>query len=372
MQQNIRVFVGLDTSKNKISVALAEDGRRGEVRFFGDIDNNPDAVKRLVSKLIGKYQQLLFCYEAGPTGYGLHRQITALGHDCSVIAPSLIPKRPGEHVKTNHRDAVALARLHRAGELTTIWVPDLGHEAIRDLVRAREAAMEDLREKRQHLQSFLLRHGQRYPGLRPWTLVHARWLSNLSFEHPAQYLVLREYRQAIEDAEARLERLTQQVTEVVSTWSMASVVEAYQAMRGVAFLTAVTFVAEIGDVRRFETPRQLMAYLGLVPSERSTGDQVRRGNITKAGNSRARRVLIEGAWTYRYPARVSRPLQVRQESLPKVVRAIAWKAQVRLCARYRRLMIAGKRQTLITTAIAREMAAFLWAIGHEVQPRSAA
>jgi transposase len=250
-------------------------------------------------------------------------------------------------------------------------VPDLGHEAIRDLVRAREAAMEDLREKRQQLQSFLLRHGRLYPGLRSCTLVHARWLSSLIFEHPAQYLVLREYRQAIEDAEARLKRLTQQVADVVSTWSMAPVVEAYQAMRGVAFLTAVTFVAEIGDVRRFETPRQLMAYLGLVPSERSTGEQVRRGSITKAGNPRARRVLIEGAWTYRYPARLSRPLQVRQESLPEVVRAIAWKAQVRLCARYRRLMAAGKRQTLITTAIAREMAAFLWAIGHEVQPCSA-
>ena len=372
MQQNIRVFVGLDTSKMKISVALAEEGRQGEVRFLGDIDNTPDVVKRLVNKLAGKYQQLLFCYEAGPTGYGLHRQITALGHDCSVIAPSLIPKRPGEHVKTNRRDALTLARLHRAGELTTIWVPDPGHEAIRDLVRAREAAMEDLREKRQHLQSFLLRHGRIYPGLRSWTLVHARWLSNLTFEHSAQYLVLREYRQAIEDAEARLERLTQQVANVVSTWSMAPVVEAYQAMRGVAFLTAVTFVAEIGDVRRFETPRKLMAYLGLVPSERSTGEQVRRGGITKAGNPRARRVLIEGAWTYRYPARLSRPLQVRQESLPKIVRAIAWKAQVRLCARYRRLMAAGKRQTLITTAIAREMAAFLWAIGQEVQPRSAA
>ena len=372
MQQNIRVFVGLDTSKMKISVALADDGRQGEVRFLGDIDNTPDAMKRLVNKLTGKYQQLLFCYEAGPTGYGLHRQITALGHDCSVIAPSLIPKRPGEHVKTNHRDAITLARLHRAGELTPIWVPDPGHEAIRDLVRAREAAMEDLREKRQHLQSFLLRHGRIYPGLRPWTLVHARWLSNLTFEHPAQYLVLREYRQAIEDAEARLERLTQQVANVVSTWSMAPVVEAYQAMRGVAFLTAVTFVAEIGDVRRFETPRRLMAYLGLVPSERSTGEQVRRGSITKAGNPRARRVLIEGAWTYRYPARLSRSLQVRQESLPKIVRAIAWKAQVRLCARYRRLTAAGKRQTLVTTAIAREMAAFLWAIGHEVEPRSAA
>jgi transposase len=200
---NHRLFVGLDISKLKISVALAEEGRQGEVRFLGDIDNTPDAMKRLVRKLSGKYLQLLFCYEAGPTGYGLFRQITALGHDCSVIAPSLIPKRSGEHVKTNRRDALSLARLHRAGELTTIWVPDLGHEAIRDLVRAREAAMEDLREKRQQLQSFLLRHGRLYPGLRSWTLVHARWLSSLIFEH-----------------------LTQQVADVVSTWSMAPVVEA--------------------------------------------------------------------------------------------------------------------------------------------------
>ena len=285
-----------------------------------------------------------------------------------MIAPSLIPKRPGERVKTNRRDALTLARLHRAGELTAIWVPDPGHEAVRELVRAREAAMEDLRAKRQHLQSFLLRHGRVFPGRQPWTRAHARWLSELIFEHPAQYLVLREYRQAIEDAEARLERLTQQVAEVVSTWSMAPVVEAYQALRGVALLTAVTFVAEIGDVRRFESPRQLMAYLGLVPSESSTGERVRRGSITKAGNPRARRVLIEGAWTYRFPARMSRLLQERQEGLPAAVRAIAWKAQVRLCARYRRLMAAGKRQTVVTTAIAREMAAFLWAIGREVEP----
>ena len=340
MQQDSAVFVGLDASKLKIAVALAEDGRQGEVRFLGDIEHTPEAVRRLVTKLAGKYRRLLFCYEAGyeagPTGYGLQRQICALGHDCAVVAPSLIPKRPGERVKTNRRDALTLARLHRAGELTAIWVPDPGHEAVRDLVRARDAAMEDLREKRQPLQAFLLRHGRIYPGLRPWTQVHARWLSNLSFAHPAQSLVLREYRPAIEDAEARLERLTQHVSEVVSSWSMAPVVEAYQAMRGVAFLTAVTFVAEIGDVRRFETPRQLMASLGLVPSERSTGEQVRRGRITKAGNPRARRVLIEGAWTYRSPARLSRPLQVRQESLPKTVRAIAWKAQLRLCARYRR------------------------------------
>jgi transposase len=326
----------------------------------------------MVNKLAGRHSELLFCYEAGPTGYGLQRQIAALGHECAVIAPSLIPKRPGERVKTNRRDALTLARLHRAGELTAIWVPDPGHEAVRELVRAREAAMEDLREKRQHLQSFLLRHGRIFPGRKSWTRAHARWLSELIFDHPAQYLVLREYRQAIEEAEARLARLTQQVAEVVATWSMAPVVEAYQALRGVALLTAVTFVAEIGDVRRFESPRQLMAYLGLVPCESSTGERVRRGGITKAGNTRVRRVLIEGAWTYRFPARMSRLLQERQEKLPQIVRAIAWKAQVRLCARYRRLMAAGKRQTVVTTAIAREMAAFLWAIGREIQPRTAA
>src|SRR4051795_10336156 len=372
MQQDSAVVVGRDTSKMKISVALAEEGRQGEVRFLGDVDHTPEAVRRLVTKLAGKYGRLLFCYEAGPTGYGLQRQISALGHECVVIAPSLIPKRPGERVKTNRRDALTLARLHRAGELTAIWVPDPGHEAVRELVRARDAAMADLRAKRQHLQSFLLRHGRLFPGRKPWTRAHARWLSELAFEHPAQYLVLREYRQGIEDAQARLERLTQQIADVVTTWSMAPVVGAYQALRGVALLTAVTFVAEIGDVRRFESPRQLMAYLGLVPSERSTGEQVWRGSITKAGNPRARRVLIEGAWTYRFPARMSRLLQERQEKLPQIVRTIAWKAQLRLCARYRRLMAAGKRQTVVTTAIAREMAAFLWAIGREVNPSPAA
>src|SRR5918911_2406713 len=342
MQQDSAVFVGLDTSKLKISVAVAEEGRQGEVRFVGDIANTPEAVRRLVTKLAGKYGRLLFCYEAGPTGYGLQRQICALGHDCAVIAPSLIPKRPGERVKTNRRDAVTLARLHRAGELTRIWVPDPDHEAVRELVRAREAAMADLRQKRQHLQAFLLRHGRSFPGRKPWTRAHARWLAELSFEHPAQYLVLREDRQAIADAATRLERLTAQVTEIAAAWSMAPVVAAYQALRGVALLTAVTFVAEIGDVRRFENPRQLMAYLGLVPSERSTGERVWRGSITKAGNPRARRVLLEGAWTYRFPARMSRLLQERQAGLPKSGRAIAWKAQVRLCRRYRKLMAAGK------------------------------
>jgi transposase len=364
--------VGLDTSKLKISVAVADEGRNGEVRFVGDIDSSSDALERLVAKLAKKHSELAFCYEAGPTGYGLHRQITRLGHECIVVAPSLIPKRPGERVKTNRRDALTLAKMHRAGELTAVWVPDPGHEAVRELVRSRETAMEDLKRARQHLQSFLLRHGRIFTGRDVWTKAHTRWLCEQSFEHPAQYLVMAEYRQAIENAEIRLKRLTGQVTEVVASWSMAPVVAAYQALRGVAFLTAVTFVAEIGDVRRFESPRQLMAYLGLVPSENSTGERIRRAGITKAGNSRVRRILIEGAWTYRFTARMSRLLQERQVGLPKAVSDIAWKAQVRLCSRYRKLMARGKRQTVVTVAIAREMSAFLWAIGHEVEPNPAA
>ena len=371
MQEESEAYVGLDTSKLKISVAVAEAGRDGEVRFLGDIDSTPEAVERLVRKLAKRHPRMAFVYEAGPTGYGLQRQIAALGHDCAVVAPSLIPKRPGERVKTNRRDALTLAKLHRAGELTPVWVPDPGHEAMRELVRAREAAMEDLRAKRQHLQSFLLRHGRVYTGRAAWTKAHTRWLLEQRFEHPAQHLVLTEYRQAIADAETRLERLTRQVAELVPSWSMAPVIAAYQALRGVSFLSAATFVAEIGDVRRFDSPRQLMAYLGLVPCERSTGERVRRGGITKTGNSRARRVLIEGAWTYRFRARMSRLLEERQSGLPKAVREIAWKAQLRLCGRYRRLMAKGKRQAVVTTAIAREMAAFLWAIAREVEPRLA-
>jgi transposase len=371
VRENSEVFVGLDTSKQKISVAIADTGRNGEVRFFGDIDSTPAMVERMVKKLAERHHKLRFCYEAGPTGYELHRQITALGHECIVVAPSLIPQRPGERVKTNRRDAVSLAKLHRAGELTAVWVPDSAHEAVRELVRARETAMEELRRARQHLQSFLLRHGRIFTGRTAWSKAHTRWLCEQTFDHPAQNIVLTEYRQAIEDAEARLERLTQQVTEIAATWSMAPVIAAYQAVRGVAFITAVTFAAEIGDVCRFDNPRQLMAYLGLVPSESSTGERVRRGSITKSGNRRARRVLIEGAWAYRFPARISSTLQQRLNGLPKSVRETAWKAQVRLCGRYRKLMANGKRRTVVVAAIAREMSAFLWAIGQQVKPLSA-
>jgi transposase len=286
-----------------------------------------------------------------------------------VVAPALIPQRPGERVKTNRRDAVTLARLHRAGELAGVWVPDARHEAIRDLVRAREAAGDDLRRKRQQLLSFLLRHGRIYTAGRDhWTQAHRRWLARQSFEYPAQQIVFQEGIDAIEDAVQRLRRIDEQLASIVPSWSMAPVVQAYQAMRGASFLVAVIFAAEIGDIRRFDTPRQLMAFLGLVPGERSTGNTVRRTSLTLAGNGRARRVLIEAAWTYRFPARVSEALRARLEGLPKAVRDIAWKAQVRLCTRYRRLSAAGKKLPVVVAAIAREIAAFLWAIGREVAP----
>jgi transposase len=271
-------------------------------------------------------------------------------------------------VKTNRRDAVSLARLFRAGELTSVWVPDPVHEAVRDLVRAREAAAADLRKKRQQLLSLLLRHGRNFTGRAHWSLAHRRWLAGQTFEHPAQQIVFQDAVDAIEDAAARLRRLDQQLVAIVPSWSMAPVIAAYQAMRGVSFIVAATFVAEIGDVRRFDNPRQLMSFLGLVPSERSTGETVRRAGLTLAGNRRARRVLVEGAWTYRYPARVSEILRARMQGLPKTVRDIAWKGQVRLCARYRRLVAAGKKTPVVVAAIAREMAAFLWAISRQVEP----
>jgi transposase len=292
----------------------------------------------------------------------------ALGHDCLVVAPALIPKRSGERVKTNRRDALTLARLFRAGELSGVWVPDEVHEAVRDLVRGRTTAAEDVRRKRQQLLSFLLRHGRLYPGGDHWTRAHRRWLAEQSFDHPAQQIVFQDGVAAIEDAVERQHRLEEQLASLVPKWSMAPVVTAYQAMRGVSFLVAVTFAAEIGDVRRFDNPRQLMSFLGLVPAERSTGETVRRSGLTLAGNRRARRVLVEAAWSYRHPARVSETLRVRLEALPEAIRDIAWKAQVRLCGRYRRLSAAGKKLPVIIAAIAREMAAFLWAIGRQITP----
>lgn len=327
--------------------------------------NRPDHFRKLVERLAASGARLRFCYEAGPCGYGLHRQLVEMGHDCIVVAPSLIPLKAGDRVKTDRRDALMLAKLHRAGELTAVWVPDAAHEAMRDLVRAR-AAMRVTGKARQNLQGFLLRHGRIYPGRKGWTGAYRRWLALVRFTHPAQQIVLQDYIDAVADAEARVERLTGQIADLLPQWSLAPVVEVVQAMRGVGFIVAVTVVAEVGDFNRFDNPRQLMAYLGLTPSEHSSGASVRRGGITKAGSGLARRVLIEGAWSCRMQARVSPKLLARLEALPQVVRDIAWKGQLRMCQRSRHLVAAGKAKVVVTRAIAREMAGFIWAIAKMV------
>src|SRR6201982_3001265 len=328
-------YVGLDVHKESIVVAVASGGLRGEVREYGRIANTATALDRLLRKLGGDGTTLRFCYEAGPCGYGIQRRLSARGHECVVLAPSLIPKRPGDRVKTDRRDAASLAKLHRAGELTAVWVPDARHEAMRDLVRARLDAVHALRRARQQLSGFLLRQGCHY-GRPAWTKLHRRWLAGLKFEQAVHHLVLEDYIVAVEAAAARRDRLTAQIEAMLPDWTLAPVVAALQTMRGMGLVNAATLIAARGDLSRFVNPRQLMAYLGLVPSEHSSGASVRRGGLTKAGNSAARRLLIEASWTYRFPARVSRELLLRQERQPQPLREIAWQAQLRLCGRYRR------------------------------------
>lgn len=363
-------YIGLDVHKETIAVALAEGSGRGEVYTHGQISNTPAALTRLSSKLSQNGTVLRFCYEAGPCGYGIQRQLAAAEHDCVVVAPSLIPRKPGDRIKTDRRDAINLAGLHRAGALTAVWIPDPAHEAIRDLVRARLAAVRSLRQARQQLSGFLLRHGCHY-NRSAWTLMHRRWLAGLRFEQPAHHIVLEDCIATIEAATARRDRLTAQIEVMLADWALAPVVHALQALRGLALVAAATVIAELGDLTRFTNPRQLMAYLGLVPSEHSSGGTRRQGGVTKAGNSTARRMLIEAAWSYRFPARISREQLLQQESLPKPIRDTAWKAQVRLCGRYRKLSRAGKPATTVTTAIARELAGFVWAIACQM-PRPAA
>ncbi len=365
--EHTTTYVAFDNSKDTLAVAIADGGLRGEVRFWGTIPNQAEAVRKLVAKLAAKHPVLSFCYEAGPCGYGLYRQILALGHPCLVVAPSLIPTKPGGHIKTDRRDATMLASLFRAGELQGVWVPDADHEAMRELIRGRQTAMQEVRRSRQLVQSFLLRHDRAMPTRQHWTRAHRAWLARQSFSHPAEQIVFEELIQRMEVASARQSRHKDAIRRLLPAWSLAGVVAAIQSMRGVALLSAVTLVAEIGDFGRFASPRQLMAWLGLVPKEHSSGRKVARGNITKACNIRARRVLVEGACTYRLPARMGEDITRRNEGLPEAIRAAAWKAQVRLCTRYRRLQKTGKPQNVIVVAIAREMAAFVWAIARMAQ-----
>lgn len=365
-------YIGLDVHKDTIAVAVAECGR-GQPDSMGEIANTMHKVGKLIDRLSAKYdgEQLLFVYEAGPCGYGLYRQIVASGHACEVVAPSLIPRQAGARVKTDRRDALSLARLSRSGELAAVWVPGPEQEAIRDLTRAREDMKAIELKARQRLGAFLLRHGRVYGGGKSrWTQAHFRWLEQVRFDSPVQQIVLQEYIDAVKEARRRVAGLEAQMGQALVDWSLRPVVEALMALRGVRLIAAMTILAELGDISRFDSPRQLMAYLGLVPSEHSSGPSRRQGAITKTGNGHVRRVLVETAWNYRFPARKTRTIEQRAERTSAAIQAIAWAGQKRLCGRYRRLIEAGKVNKQVTTAVARELAGFIWAIACEAQGKA--
>jgi transposase len=364
-------FVGLDVHAETISVAVAETGREGEVRSLGHVPNTADALRKLVRRL-GKPEQLRVCYEAGPCGYVVYWQLAELGVACEVVAPSLIPVKAGDRVKTDRKDAEKLARCYRAGDLTPVWVPDAAHEALRDLVRGREAAQRDLLRARQRVLKLLLRHGRRPAEAgKNWTKVHFEWLGRQRFAQAPLEAIFADYLNEVRHAMERVTRLDRAIDEAVESASESTqaVVAALQALRGVAKTTAVTVAVEVGSFSRFDRARQLMAYSGAVPSERSTGGpgKARRGSITKTGNGHLRRILTEAAWHYRHPPRVSRALRARQREQCERVKEISWKAQVRLSSRFRRLLGRGKPSQKAATAVARELLGFMWAIGREVE-----
>jgi transposase len=361
-------FIGLDVHADTIAVAVAEPG--GEVRPLGMIPNRPESIRKLVKKL-GPAEQLRVCYEAGPTGYVIYWQLTGLGVRCEVVAPTLVPVKAGDRVKTDRRDAQKLARSYRAGDLTPVWVPDAAHEALRDLVRAREAAKKDQLRARHRLGKFLLRHGRRPPiVMKAWTQRHLTWVKrDVHFEQPAQEATLLDYLHEVDHAAERIERLERAIDDAVQTapLQMRAVIAALQALRGIAKVSAVTVVAEVGELSRFTRAPQLMGYSGMGACEDSSGKRTRRGRITKTGNAHIRRIVIEAAWAYRHRPAVGGALRKRQAMLPDEVKAIAWKAQHRLHTRYRRLLGRGKCQQHVVTAVGRELLGFIWAIGVTVE-----
>lgn len=358
-------FVGLDVHKESIAVAVAEHGT-GEPVFRGEIPNTTVALKKLIGKLSPRGEVVGFCYEAGPCGYTIYRNIVNSGHDCVVVAPSLIPKKPGDRVKTDRRDCVSLARQFRSGDLTAVWVPSEDQEAIRDLTRAREDMKALERHSRQRLGAFLLRNGRLYSGRSKWTQAHFRWLETVKFEAPVQQIVFQEYVDTVKRCQDRVVRLEREMAAALGSWCLAPLVKALMALRGFRLVAAMTVVAELGSLARFDSPRQLMAYLGLVPSEYSSGPKTRRGQITKTGNGHVRRILVECAWNYRFPARMTADIQRRAEKTSHEVQTIAWEAQKRLCKRYRHLTRQGKLTVQVCTAVARELCAFIWAIVRQV------
>ena len=371
MQKKLR-FLGLDVHAETIAVAVAEAD--GEVRSLGVIANRAESVRKLIRKL-GSGEELRACYEAGPTGYVLYWQLAELGVQCDVVAPTLVPTKSGDRVKTDRRDAVKLARCHRAGDLTAVWVPDASTEALRDLVRAREAAKQDQLRARHRLSKFLLRTGQRpAAGLKAWTQLYMAWVRQLRYGQPAQEFTRLDLLHEVEHMAERVRRLEEAIREAVklAPAAMQAVIRDLQALRGIAEISAVTVVAELGQISRFDSPRQLMGYSGAVPREASSGKRQQRGSITKTGNAHLRRIAIEAAWSYRLKPGVGPALRKRQEGVPEEIKEIAWKAQLRLHKRYARLAASGKDQRKIITAVGRELLGFLWAIGVKTETASQA
>ena len=358
------IFIGLDVHKETVSIAIAEHNK--EPRSLGKISNNPEAIYKVMRKL-GPFKRLKVCYEAGPCGYVIYRQLSKLGIECLVVAPSMIPKKPGVRVKTDSKDATMLARLLRSNDLAPIWVPDERHEALRDLSRAVEAAQGDLLRARHRVRKLLLRQGVCKPeGMSSWTYRHQRWLHSVKLPHANQQVVLREMMLTVEQAQERRQRLEAELKHSVEFSPLADLVRAWQCLRGIKVISATRLAAELGDIRRFTNPSQLMSYVGLVPSERSSGSRERRGSVTKTGNAHVRHVMVQAAWHSRHPPSLSAELRRRQRGQPEQVKAIAWKAQDRLHRRFRRLVGRGKPRQKAVVAVAREMLGFVWAIAQEI------
>ena len=364
------LYVGLDVHKATIAVATALPGRES-AQFRSQISNTPKSVEKLIHKLRQDSfsKRILFCYEAGPCGYVLYHQLHSLEHDCLVIAPSLIPRKPGDQIKTDRRDAIKLAASLRSGDLTAIWVPDEDQESMRDLTRARDDMKCQERKARQQLNAFVLRHGYIWPGNKTcWTKTHFNWLESIKFEHPWQQIVLQEYVDAVKAATKRVSDITEQMMKALSEWSLSPVVDSLVALRGINKRAAMVILSELGDLRRFDSPKQLMAYLGLVPGEHSSGPRRRQRRITRAGNTHARRILIESAWCYRFPARQTMYMKRKAIGASDQAKQIAWKAQKRLCGRYRDLSRSGKDMRVVCVAVARELLGFIWDIARIEMP----